>query len=622
MPNGASAIMSGHIGARAQASPTRNCTPLRQFLWRAGLGLLALSIAGCGTTLRPLIISNDLVQGNFVPTGEPKTCDAPKADSAIYGDLPKSICRVNALRVRYLEGVVDDAQLKNLLGMGLIAASAYGIYKGITSSGDGTQRMLARLGIGAGAAYAYGENFISEPRQRTYLAGSDALGCAVLASSAYLYTNAEFGVAGTPSDATLQGAQAATIDATAALEQKVASTAKAWSTKAASMAACSQAPTPAPPAAGTSAQDAEAINSRHAQAAKQQHLACPNVTSKVWSDAAVAAKSRVTDALGEATRGVAAAHDSINTATVLIGRINSASAQLEARASEIQTQVAIEVMKSQPNLAAIFEGGANLRLNAEKFSGSPLFKAGAGTGVVKAESRVAMTTKRTDSANQALINQAESDITELQRLQLELFLSKAHLDGWTARAQERAKQLGSLKACKFDGAAAGALELTPDVTDIQLAEKGSFTWFVHGVTGRPQTYGVGANIDSVQASVVGQSVTLTLIKALPDGQSALWMITDSNAGAHREVRISNPGSGPAPPSAAAAGSTDALSAGQLVEICQKFGDPNATDPACMGTAQMKAKVSECAESLKKLKKPASTIEAQKAMLNGQCTVTR
>lgn len=63
--------------------------------------------------------------------------------------------------------------------------------------------------------------------------------------------------------ATPQGAQAATFDATAALEQKVASTAKAWSTKAASVAACSQALKPEPPAAGTSAQDAEVLKNRH-----------------------------------------------------------------------------------------------------------------------------------------------------------------------------------------------------------------------------------------------------------------------------------------------------------------------------------------------------------------------
>lgn len=108
-------------------------------------------------------------------------------------------------------------------------------------------------------------------------------------------------------------------------------------------------------------------------------------------------QNRVTDVLGDSTRA-AAAHDSINTAAVLIWRIKSASAQLEVLASKIQTQVAIEVMKTQPNLAAIFEGGANLRLNAEKFSGSPLFKARAGTGVVKAESRVTTTTKSSDSA--------------------------------------------------------------------------------------------------------------------------------------------------------------------------------------------------------------------------------
>lgn len=612
--------MSGHVLASAQANPARIRTRLRQLLVRAWLGVLALSIAGCGTTLRPLIISTDLAQGNYAPTGEPKTCQAPEGGASFHGDLPKSICRVNVLRVRYLEGVVDDAQLKNLLGLGLIAASAYGIYKGITSSGDGTQRMLARLGIGAGAAYAYGENFISEPRQRTYLAGSDALGCAVLASTAYLYTTAEFGTEGDATNvASLQGALAATIDATAALDDAVTRIAKDWSAKQVNQSTCNPSRKPAPGAAGTSQEDSDALTRRSAASAQEQGSACQSDARRQLVNAATAAKSDVDSALKEALRATASAHESINTGNALVGRIKNASAQLEARASEIQTQVAIEVAKTQPNLAAIFQGGESLRLNAAAFSGSTLFKPSGGGGIPKAQAAVEAAANIAQAQNQALIDQARRDIDSLQQLQSNLFVSKARLDGWIARSQERARQVGNLSACKFDGNASGVLELTPDVTDIQLPPNGSFTWFVHGVTGRPQTYGVGMYLDNVKANVVGQSVTLTLAQALPEGQSALWMITDSSGGAHREVRISNAGAGSVPANTTATGIKNALSTDQLIQICRRFGMPDARDASCIRTGQMKDKVKACEEALERNGKPHSEIDAKNAMLEGgQC----
>jgi hypothetical protein len=126
--------------------------------------------------------------------------------------------------LRYLEAVVDESTLHNLIGAGLIILSATGLYKGITSSGDSTQKLLAKMGLTAAAGYAYGENFISAPRQRLYLAGADALGCAVLASRPFLYTSAEIGHVGSSDAVTLHHALATFASKLRQLEDVVGET--------------------------------------------------------------------------------------------------------------------------------------------------------------------------------------------------------------------------------------------------------------------------------------------------------------------------------------------------------------------------------------------------------------
>lgn len=504
-------------------------------LWQPVLSLLVsmtliASLAGC-SSLRPQIISRDLVLGANAPAIERQGC---AADPTFHGSLPIAICQANQLQLRYLEAVVDESTLHNLIGAGLIVLSATGLYKGITSSGDSTQKLLAKMGLAAAAGYAYGENFISAPRQRLYLAGADALGCAVLASRPFLYTSAEIGHVGSSDAATLYGALATFATRLRQLEDVVGNTKVALAGRRMPEQKCSRPVAAVAP--GTHPQDAALLRSSGQREAAASEKRCRHQQEAAHGEQ-IAGDRLVEGALQNADLLLGRARVMLGKGNELLASIDLAAAQLTATANRIQRQVAEEVTKTQPNLAALFQGGGALRANAHRFSGSGLL-APAAAGTAKGESKALRPS-----------GQASTELDRLRAATQELLDSADRLQSWLNRADSLARQVGSLSACTFNSAAGhAALAITPNVHEVTMRKGSSMVWEVSGVSGAPRATLVGDSPGTLasQAEVAVsaregmQLVTLTLKGDIGEGQDLRLLISDATGGARREISILRP----------------------------------------------------------------------------------
>jgi hypothetical protein len=214
----------------------------------------------------------------------------------------------------------------------------------------------------------------------------------------------------------------------------------------------------------------------------------------------------------------------------LLASIDLAAAQLTATANRIQRQVAEEVTKTQPNLAALFQGGGALRANAHRFSGSGLL-APAAAGTAKGEAKALRPSA-----------QASTELDRLRAATQELLDSADRLQIWLNRADSLARQVGSLSACTFNSAAGhAALAITPNVHEVTMRKGSSMVWEVSGVSGAPRATLVGDSPGTLasQADVAVsaregmQLVTLTLKGDIGEGQDLRLLISDATGGARR-----------------------------------------------------------------------------------------
>lgn len=100
-----------------------------------------------------------------------------------YGSLPSAIEYAETLRQRYYDAVGDQSKLKNGLALALIPMGAAAVAMGI---GGGSTDVILGLAAGGAAALGVGTFFSSEPREKVYLSGSQALGCAIVKTFPYL----------------------------------------------------------------------------------------------------------------------------------------------------------------------------------------------------------------------------------------------------------------------------------------------------------------------------------------------------------------------------------------------------------------------------------------------------
>ena len=134
------------------------------------LSLLAMASGGCA-----------ILNPHVRPWHHPKMSDKHGVQYA--GDLPRAIDYANDVRASYYSAVGQQSYLRNGVALSVIPMSAAALGLGITG---GTQEAITALGLGGASAFGIGTYLFSEPRQRIYLAGSQAVGCAILAVTPYL----------------------------------------------------------------------------------------------------------------------------------------------------------------------------------------------------------------------------------------------------------------------------------------------------------------------------------------------------------------------------------------------------------------------------------------------------
>ena len=99
---------------------------------------------------------------------------------------------VDKQRHKYIQAAGQHEYLKNGVAAAVIPLTAWAVYHGLSSTGDGTKKLLQFAGVTGAGLYATSVYFYSAPRERAYFAGSYALGCLSLQYAPYLIPNAEY----------------------------------------------------------------------------------------------------------------------------------------------------------------------------------------------------------------------------------------------------------------------------------------------------------------------------------------------------------------------------------------------------------------------------------------------
>jgi hypothetical protein len=152
----------------------------RGLLHRAVLhGIVVLPLLSGCTLLNPHVTGNEdlrLTQGT--------------SEIRFYGDLPRAIDYADSLRHSYFDAVGEQSLARNGGAVALVALSAAALSAAITQPEVDT--LVANLAItGAGIA-GTGMLLTSSDRQRVYLSGSQAVGCAILSMRPFLITEADY----------------------------------------------------------------------------------------------------------------------------------------------------------------------------------------------------------------------------------------------------------------------------------------------------------------------------------------------------------------------------------------------------------------------------------------------
>ncbi len=185
--------------------------------------LVGLAMSGCQSTLSPQIFPEPLAGENpdqsekcaiYKRSEGSDTQDAERATFTTQLELCQERQRTEALRLRYVDAVVEESQQKSVVNtmlMGVGGVAGYHLLKHGLGGGTGTLRYLAAGGAGL---YGYGTLIAPQTRQLLYLTGAEALTCIHAASGELQISPTELkGFIGTQSNlraaiSTLQNAPA------------------------------------------------------------------------------------------------------------------------------------------------------------------------------------------------------------------------------------------------------------------------------------------------------------------------------------------------------------------------------------------------------------------------------
>ena len=132
--------------------------------------------------------------GNEVPRPSYAQTDAKSLKISFAGGAGEAINYANGWRDAYYKAVGEQSMLRNGIAFAVIPASATALFVGITGDSRRSKDAITALAVGAAGLLGLGTFLESSDRQLVYLAGHQALGCVILASRALLIDQDSFNV--------------------------------------------------------------------------------------------------------------------------------------------------------------------------------------------------------------------------------------------------------------------------------------------------------------------------------------------------------------------------------------------------------------------------------------------
>jgi hypothetical protein len=521
--------------------------------------------------------------------------DMPGADgyaacsTTFHGDLPYAIAGVDELRRTYYEKMRNETALSNVLLASLIPLSAYALYRGIAHEGESTQNLLLKTGLIGSAAYAGVTMFTSKPRQVIYIAGSDALGCAMLASRPYLFTTSDMGDARTRG--TFLGDVQFLRDRIAALEVAI-SNAQALSDAArAEFDARPKVSPPQPvdkpaPAAKRTPDPKLSSDSALNKPESKKRLADFNARlgTKVQPARAAPAKPeperetqmREAPELAVARARLEEARRVLAQGVALRGQIDIAGSRLRDRALQINNHVSREILKTAPDPSSIFSVVGSIGQNAFRLTGAAALKSTLPVAQAKGPI-IRYSLDDNEKARSALRNATDQVVS-----------AAAAVAQWVQRVDGLTATVGTLAECRFTAPGA-TLTVTPDVATVEMHAPSSMSFMVSGGTGIPRATVVGGRTSSTPAYALSIQVdasgtyvaTFSLTKDATVDDRPVIVFTDGSGNLKHQVAVTV--------IAAGAGENQGDGKSGLTKIPDKAEEP----PPAIAPAPAPAAASDC-----------------------------
>lgn len=459
-----------------------------------GLALAAAASLVACSTQTPQVFSEQLLP-TLPRAGSAASSTPPGCPSTASGTV--SICTALAqaeqLQSQYVRAVKELSELGTGTSAALIALSALGLLK-VINHPNGAD--MAGIGVVGSATYAYGSSMGSRPRQQLFLAGAQALNCAMAATRPYVlptgWLRADISpnatAAGEPGASTETLADNATqqlveIDNALAQLQPFNRPQKSRDSTAPRCVsgyttACGQ-----PDAPNTTRNTLRALCLGNAERNR-----CTGPVERIDppSPEVVDAVVRL-QGLHSHLRAISAI------AYQQASAFGQAGNQLQTRTVAVQMAVSKQVLATEPNLSAVLAASTAMRDTAFKLSAAPAFKAvdpqaptaSAGTGQssgkasakgTEKERAIAETNEATQKAVQAANSVAADSarvgnllLARLKTLQSKVQLAQAELERCHTETATIGLALVPPKADRTDKTALGDAPETGD-TDIESLE--------------------------------------------------------------------------------------------------------------------------------------------------------
>jgi hypothetical protein len=399
------------------------------------------SAVGCAAIAAALTLNGcSLMNPHVTPEMERPSARMGEIDFA--GGTATAIDYANSWRTAYYDAVGDQSKLRNGMALVAIPAAATALYFGI--SGNSTRDVIAGLATGTAGMLGVGMFLESSDREKVYLAGSQALGCVILASSPLLVPQREFDRFRRDLDGTLTDTEMTAPNAVE-LQQRLLEGSLV----------------------GKIAKTESAL-------AKVDAVTTQMRAENMAQDPALLAAQPMISA-GRTLVSTAAA--TAGTADAFVGRILSAEPTIIAQIDNVVAKVSMEIVKTEPNIASITQITGGLGSAAGRVATIPQPKPAEKPATAPKSANDAHAGADTRAA--FLRGQLDQALDELEAATTELSSITARVRAFLAAQDDRAKLVGKVDACQLGDVGIG-VTITPADSAVTLAPGQDYNVIISG----------------------------------------------------------------------------------------------------------------------------------------------